>query len=134
MCDARDRRTGLVRHCLRHRVHPGASTRASGAAFESAAAPVDADTIGRVDWVRVALSAGGTLTAAVARPNAPGPHPVILALHGTHGFAREYVALARDLAQATGAVAVAACWFVGRRGAGTQFVTPIECSESPPCR
>ncbi|HXG70121.1 MAG TPA: dienelactone hydrolase family protein [Gemmatimonadaceae bacterium] len=111
---------------------PGARTRASGVVLESAAVPVGADTIVGVDWVRVVLPAGETLAAAVARPAAPGRHPVLLVLHGTHGFAREYVALARDLARATGAVAVAACWFAGRRGAGTQFVTPIECPEAPP--
>jgi dienelactone hydrolase len=110
----------------------GAKSRPSGVALVPAAAPTGADTIAGVDWMRVALPAGGTVSAAVARPGTPGRHPVILILHGTHGFAREYVALARDLARATGAVAVAACWFTGRRGAGTQFVTPIECPEAPP--
>jgi dienelactone hydrolase len=57
---------------------------------------------------------------------------VLVILHGTHGFGREYVALARDLAREAGVVAVAACWFAGRRGAGIQFVTPIECPEAPP--
>ncbi len=118
---------GIGPACVR-----GTSTRASGAALESAAPPVGADTIGGVDWVRVPLSGGGTLAAAVARPATAGRHPVLVVLHGTHGFAREYVTLARDLARATGAVAVAACWFAGRRGAGTQFVTPIECPEAPP--
>lgn len=75
---------------------------------------------------------GRTHVAAVARPAAPGSHPVLLILHGTHGFAREYVALARDLARATGAVVVAACWFAGGRGAGTRFVSPIDCPAAPP--
>jgi alpha-beta hydrolase superfamily lysophospholipase len=57
---------------------------------------------------------------------------VLIILHGTHGFAREYVTLARDLAKETGTIAVAACWFAGRRGAGVEFVTPIECPDAPP--
>ena len=85
-----------------------------------------------VQWMRVAVPTGGTLLAAVARPADVGPHPVIVILHGTHGFAREYVALAREFARDAGVIAIAACWFAGRRGAGVQFVTPIECSEAPP--
>jgi len=102
------------------------------AAFTAAAAPVGADTLAGVDWVRVAVPTAGTISAAVARPAGPRPHSVLIILHGTHGFAREYVALARDLAREAGVVAVAACWFAGRRGAGTQFVTPIDCPEAPP--
>lgn len=108
-----------------------ASTGGSGA-FPAAAAPVGADSITGVEWVRVAMSSGGMLSAAVARPAGAGPHPVLVILHGTHGFARDYVALARDLAREAGVVAIAACWFAGRRGAGVELVTPIECPEAPP--
>jgi alpha-beta hydrolase superfamily lysophospholipase len=52
-------------------------------------------------------------------------------LHGSHGFAREYVQLAQDLT-AGGVVGVAACWFSGRVGAGTRFITPIDCPDAPP--
>ena len=98
----------------------------------SAAAPVGADTLVGVDWVNVAVPTGGTLCAAVARPSGPGPHAVLIILHGTHGYAREYVVLARDLAREAGVVAIAAGWFAGRKGAGVRFVTPIECPDAPP--
>jgi len=91
-----------------------------------------ADTVAGIQWVRVAMPRGGVLSAAVARPVGAGPHPMLIILHGTHGFAREYVALARDLAREADVVAIAACWFGGRRGAGVQLVTPIECPEAPP--
>lgn len=68
---------------------------------------------------------------AVARPTGSGPFPAVIILHGTHGFAREYVQLARDLAT-HGIVGVAACWFSGRRGSGIQFITPLECPKAPP--
>jgi dienelactone hydrolase len=109
-----------------------AGDRASGRRGPSAAAPVGADTLAGVEWLRVPVPAGGTLAAAVARPAGAGPHPVVVLLHGTHGFASEYVGLAHDLAREAGVVAVTGCWFVGRRGVGTQFVTPIECPEAPP--
>lgn len=82
--------------------------------------------------MRVPLPAGVILTAAVARPPDGRSHPVLVILHGTHGFAREYVTLARDLAREAGVVAVAACWFAGRRGASTAAVTPIDCPDAPP--
>jgi dienelactone hydrolase len=68
---------------------------------------------------------------AVARPTGSGPFPAVIILHGTHGFAREYVQLAHDLAT-HGIVGVAACWFSGRRGTGIQFITPLECPKAPP--
>jgi dienelactone hydrolase len=80
--------------------------------------------------------------AAVARPSG-GPFPVVLVLHGTHGFARQYVELAQDLARA-GFLAVAGCWFSGAEnpnnprgaagsGAGVNAVSaPIPCPEVPP--
>jgi dienelactone hydrolase len=68
---------------------------------------------------------------AVARPTGSGPFPAVIILHGTHGFAREYVQVAGDLAT-RGIVGVAACWFSGRRGAGTEFITPLECPKAPP--
>jgi len=63
------------------------------------------------------------LSAAVARPPGKGPFPVIVLLHGTHGFAREYVRLAHDLARTSGVVAVAGFWFAGGQGEGRRFVT-----------
>ena len=97
-----------------------------------AAAPARADILPSVEWLRFAGPGGRTLLAAVARPTAPGLHPLLVLLHGTHGFAREYVTLARDLAREAGVVAVTPCWFAPGRGAGLAFVTPIECSGAPP--
>ena len=85
-----------------------------------------------VKWVNVGIPDLGVMRAAVATPSGPGPFPVILLLHGTHGFARQYVELANDLARA-GFIAVAACWFSGGSGAGTRAVTaPIPCPEVQP--
>ena len=71
------------------------------------------------------------MLAAVARPQGVGPFPAVVVLHGSHGFAREYVQLAQDLTT-DGVVAVAACWFSGRVGAGARFITPIDCPDGPP--
>jgi dienelactone hydrolase len=83
------------------------------------------------------------MLAAVARPSGAGPFPVVLVLHGTHGFARQYVQLAQDLARA-GFLAVAGCWFSGAANpnnprstpgseAGANAVSPpIPCPEVPP--
>jgi hypothetical protein len=38
----------------------------------------------------------GVILVAVARPSGEGPFPTILLLHGSHGFAQEYVRLAQD--------------------------------------
>ena len=84
-----------------------------------------------VQWVHVGVPGGGAMLAAVARPSGAGPFPTVLLLHGSHGFAQEYVRLARDLAEG-GLLAVAACWFQGSGGTGSRFVTPINCHEAPP--
>ena len=84
-----------------------------------------------VQWVQVAVLGGGVMLAAVARPSGAGPFPTVLLLHGSHGFAQEYVRLAQDLADG-GLLAMAACWFQGGGGAGARFITPISCPEAPP--
>jgi carboxymethylenebutenolidase len=84
------------------------------------------------EWVTVAVPSVGVMPAAVARPSGVGPFPSVLLLHGTHGFAQQYVQMAQDLA-ARGLLAVAACWFSGGGGNGSRFVTPpIPCPEAPP--
>jgi len=93
-------------------------------------APAGTETFA-VKWIRVAVPDRGVVLAAVARPSGSGPFPVVILLHGTHGFAREYVQLAQDLARG-GLLAVAACWFSGGSGGGLRFVTPIACPEAPP--
>ena len=84
-----------------------------------------------VRWMKVTAPGLGVMHAAVARPAKEGPFPTIVLLHGSHGFAHEYVRLAEDLADG-GVLAVAACWFRGSAGSGTRFITPISCPEAPP--
>jgi len=84
-----------------------------------------------VQWVKVAAPGQGVLLAAVARPPGAGPFPAVVLLHGSHGFAQQYVQLAQDLARG-GLLAVAACWFSGGGGASSRFVTSIGCPEAPP--
>jgi len=96
----------------------------------SADAPPGTEAL-TVQWLRVAAPGLGIMTTAVARPRGAGPFPAIVLLHGSHGFAQEYVRLAQDLAEG-GVLAVAACWFRGSAGSGARFVTPIDCPEAPP--
>ena len=94
-------------------------------------APPGTETLA-VKWIRVAIPDRGVMLAAVARPSGAGPFPAVLVLHGTHGFARQYVQLAQDLARA-GFLAVAGCWFSGGTGYGVNAVSPpIPCPEIPP--
>jgi pimeloyl-ACP methyl ester carboxylesterase len=83
-----------------------------------------------VKWHTVTVPDLGVLLIAVARPKKVDASPALLLLHGTHGFAREYVGLAKALAR-EGRFAVAACWFEGGAGSGAQFVTPIACPDAP---
>ena len=83
------------------------------------------------DWITVNVPGLGVSLAAVTRPAGAGPWPAVLLLHGTHGFAQEYVKLATDLSHA-GLLAVAACWFRGGSGEGARFVSPIACPDAPP--
>ena len=52
-------------------------------------------------------------------------------LRGSHGFAQEYVQLARDLSR-VGFLSMAACWFREGGGAGARFITPILWPGAPP--
>jgi dienelactone hydrolase len=84
-----------------------------------------------LQWMQVSSPDVGVLLAAVARPSGAGPSPSVLVLHGSHGFAQEYVRIAQDLA-AGGFIGIAACWFQGGSGAGSRFITPINCPQAPP--
>ena len=84
-----------------------------------------------VTWIKIAPPGLGTMLAAVARPTGAGPLPTVILLHGTHGFARQYVQLALDLSRG-GLLAIAPCWFSGGSGVGSRFVTPIACPDAPP--
>jgi dienelactone hydrolase len=84
--------------------------------------------------MRVADADLGVMLAAVARPSGVGPFPVVVLLHGTHGFARQYVEWAEDLARG-GFLVVTGCWFSGGSGRGTDAVSPpIPCPEIPPLK
>jgi len=98
--------------------------------ISSTAAPPGTEMLA-VEWVKITRPGVDVMLAAVARPQGAGPFPVVLLLHGSHGFAQEYVRLARDLSGG-GFLAVAACWFQGGGGAGSRFVTSIPCSDGPP--
>jgi carboxymethylenebutenolidase len=97
--------------------------------ISSTAAPPGTEVLA-VEWVKITRPGVDVMLAAVARPQGAGPFPVVLLLHGSHGFAEQYVRLARDLSEA-GFLAVAACWFQGGGGAGARFVTSIPCSDGP---
>jgi carboxymethylenebutenolidase len=101
----------------------------SGPVVAITPAPLAVEVQG-IQWVKVTAPGLGVMLAAVARPLGAGPFPAVIVLHGTHGFAREYVRLAQDIAR-NGLFAVAACWFSGSSGAGSRFVNPIECPEAP---
>ena len=78
-----------------------------------------------VKWITITSPKLGVMLAAVAKPPGPGPFTTVVILHGSHGFAREYVQLATDLAD-HGMQAIAACWFSGSSGgAGSRLVKPI---------
>lgn len=79
----------------------------------------------------VSAPGGGTMLMTIARPKTRVRRPAVLILHGTHGFADEYVTLARDVASA-GFVGVAACWFAPGQGKGMRFVTPRACPAATP--
>jgi alpha-beta hydrolase superfamily lysophospholipase len=95
-----------------------------------AAPPPGAESLAAT-WIRIAIEKIGILPAAVAQPSGVGPFPTVLLLHGSHGFAHEYVRLALDLA-ANGFLSVAVGWFREGSGAGLRFVTPISCADAPP--
>ena len=83
-----------------------------------------------VDWINIKTDSG-TIHAAIALPPGKGPFPAMIILHGTHGFAREYIQLAQEFAK-KGIVGIAACWFAGRKGEGQKFITPIDFNDAPP--
>ena len=99
-------------------------------AVSVANAPFGAERLA-ADWISVNVPGLGVSLAAVTRPTGAGPWPAVLLLHGSHGFAQEYVKLANDLSRG-GLLGVAACWFEGGSGEGTRFISPIACPDAPP--
>jgi dienelactone hydrolase len=83
-----------------------------------------------VEWKRIETSRSGAMLAAVAKPRGMGPWPTLVIVHGSHGFAREYVHLAREIAS-QGFLVVAACWFHGSGEPGNPAVSaPIDCPDA----
>ena len=82
-------------------------------------------------WQSAEVSDVGRVSFVAARPPGNGPFPTIIILHGSHGFAAEYLDLAHELARG-GVLAVAVCWFSGGAGKGRRFVTPVDCPAGTP--
>ena len=101
-----------------------------GPQISEARPPAGAEAL-PVRWITVATPDRHVMLAAVARPDGAGPFPAVVILHGSHGFGRQYVQLARDLSKG-GVIAVAACWFSGGAGAGMRFITPLGCPDAAP--
>ncbi|MSQ23401.1 MAG: hypothetical protein EXR58_02450 [Chloroflexi bacterium] len=110
---------------------PGQEPSASSgvAPIERIAPPAGTEGLG-VSWIQISLERG-TFLAAVARSNSAGPVPLVVILHGSHGFAQQYVRLAQDLAASAGVIAVAPCWFGGTAQGARPQSPPIECPDAP---
>jgi dienelactone hydrolase len=95
-------------------------------------------------WYSVAGPAGTNTVMLIAffglpvRPGALIGKDAILVLHGTSGFARQHVEIAKQLHADTGLITAAACWFSGDgwqdpTTPGDQSdITPIACPDAPP--
>jgi dienelactone hydrolase len=82
-------------------------------------------------WRAISQPDGGVIQLAISRPRGAGPFPAVILLHGTHGFAQEYVRLAHALSDA-GFLAIAPCWFAPGSGAGMGSITPLPCPAGTP--
>lgn len=101
------------------------------------AAPAGTEGLGAA-WYVLTAPDGHTMHLALFDPraaagSAPGqPAPAVLVLHGSHGFAQQYVQIAHDLAEQTGYVVAAGCWFAGAApDADVSTMTPIDCPGGP---
>jgi dienelactone hydrolase len=93
------------------------------------AGPRAAASLG-VEW-RAISSPDGVVQLAIARPRGTGPFPTVILLHGTHGFAAEYVQLASELSE-SGYLAIVPCWFAPGGGVGMKSITPLPCPADAP--
>jgi dienelactone hydrolase len=82
-------------------------------------------------WYTVIAPDGRAMVVAVydPRPSRDQPAPSILVLHGNDGFSTEYVQIARALAEQTGFVVAAGCWF-GGAGAALNVSDSVQTAES----
>lgn len=79
-------------------------------------------------WIEVPTARGARLLGAVYRPQVEESRPLVVLLHGNHGFMQQYVQLAKDLADA-GFVTLAGCLFSNH--AADRTSPPIECPNAP---
>lgn len=86
-----------------------------------------------MEWIDVAAPSGGTMRAAVSRPEGAGPAPALVLFHGSGGFAQSWVDFAADLARA-GYVTVAGAWFAGSGAPNAVPPDLIDCPDSPKFR
>ena len=103
------------------------------AALSPASPPSGTEGLG-ASWYTVATPEGRTLLVAIydTRPSPDQAVPAILVLHGTHGFASQYVQIAHELSQQTGYVVAAGCWFDGvGQNVDTSDITLIRCPGGP---
>lgn len=98
---------------------------------EAAASSIVAQASRGLRWQTIEVPNIGRVRMAAARPSGRGPFQTIVILHGSHGFAAEYLDLARDLSRG-GVLAVAVCWFSGGVGQGRGFIRPLDCPEGAP--
>ena len=91
-----------------------ATAAAPAGALVPATPPSGTEGLGAA-WYTVATPEGRTLLVAIydTRSSPDQAVPAIVVLHGTHGFARQYVEIAHDLSVQTGYVVAAGCWFDG---------------------
>lgn len=82
-------------------------------------------------WQGVGVPNIGTVSFVVTRPSGRASFPTLIIFHGSHGFAAEYLKLARDLAR-RGILTVAVCWFSGSVGEGRRAVKSIDCPAGTP--
>lgn len=80
-------------------------------------------------WIEISTQRGNKLLAAVSRPGTDEDRPLVVLLHGGHGFLEQYVQLGRELADA-GFVTLAGCLFANHQDDRTS--PPIECPNAPP--
>jgi dienelactone hydrolase len=115
---------------------PGDSRTTSAApagALTPVAPPSGTEGLGAA-WYTIATLDGRTLLLAIydTRPSPDQAAPAILVLHGTHGFASQYVQIAHDLSEQTGYIVAAGCWFDGvGEDTDTSDITPIRCPGGP---
>jgi len=87
------------------------------------------------EWMQASAPEGRVIRMAVFRPQGGGPFPTVVVLHGTSGFLKTHMELAKYFAE-NGFVGVAACWFGGHFRGGrnprpARYADGIDCPDGP---